>query len=154
LAKLRYVKAAFPSLLIPTSVRVETIEKGKFGGYPDALVLEKLEDEGWLRTLELASASEKMAQEIAEVVGKGEAESIALALEKKDRLLMDDQKGRQMAELYGVETTTTLGLLFELLVQGVLPMGDYARNVKNYASQGWVTPDVVQEFLEKGGRLE
>ena len=155
LAKLRYVKEAFPSLTVPGGVRRETIEKGKTGGHSDALVLEKLEREGWLQVAELTRpSSEKVARELAEVVGRGEAEAIALAVERQDRLLMDDQKGRQIATLYGIETTTTLGLLFELLVNGVLPKTDYKRNVKNYASQGWIAPDVVQEFLDQGERVE
>lgn len=140
--------------MVSATVRAETIERGKSSGYPDALVLEKLEREGWLQTAKFADdSSEKVASELAGVVGRGEAESIALAMEKQDRLLIDDQKGRHVAELYGIETTTTLGLLFELLLGGVLPKGDYTRNVKNYASQGWIAPDVVLEFLERGARL-
>jgi len=76
-----------------------------------------------------------------------------LALEKKERLLMDDQKGRQVADLYGIETTTTLGIMFELLMDGVLTKEDYRRNVKNYSSQGWITAEIVQEFLEQGERV-
>lgn len=155
LAKLRYVKEAFPSIVIPSGVRKETIETGKSSGYSDASILEKLEREGWLKVAKLSRpSSEKVARELAEVVGRGEAEAIALAVERNDRLLMDDQKGRQIATLYGIETTTTLGLLFELLVEGVLPKTDYVRNVKNYASQGWIASDVVQEFLEEGEKIE
>lgn len=155
LAKFLYVREAFPSVTIPNGVRRETIENGRTGGYSDALVLEKLERDGWLKVAKLARASsEKMVLELTEVVGGGEAEAIALAAERQDRLLMDDQKGRQIASLYGIETTTTLGLLFELLVKGVLPKTDYRRNVKDYASQGWITSDVVQEFLDEGERVE
>lgn len=155
LTKIGYVRKVFPSLVIPATVRTEAIEKGKSEGYRDALGLEKLENEGWLRTVKLSSASSmKTARELASELGKGEAEAIALALERKDRLLMDDQKGRQIANLYGVETTTTLGLLLELLIEGVLSKEDYRRNVKNYCSQGWITTEVVHEFLERGEKFE
>ncbi len=155
LSKIGYVRKVFPSLAIPVTVRSEAIEKGNSEGYLDALTLVKMEDEGWLKTVKLSSASSvKTARELTYELGRGEAEAIALALEKKDRLLMDDQKGRQIANLYGVETTTTLGLLLELLVDGVLTKEDYRRNVKNYCSQGWITAEVVQEFLERGERLE
>ncbi len=151
LTKIGYVRKLFPSLTIPSTVRAETIEQGMNDGYRDALVIEKLENEGWLRTVKVADKkSARVADELGRVIGKGEAEAIALALEKQDRLLMDDQKGRRIAELYGIRTTTTLGVLFELLTEGVLAKEDYRRNVKNYGSQGWITPEVVQEFLERG----
>ncbi|MDG6939296.1 MAG: hypothetical protein JRN39_02725 [Nitrososphaerota archaeon] len=154
-AKPQCVGQAFPSLTVPGGVRRETIEKGKTCGYSDALLLEKLEKEGWLKVAKLTRpSSEKVARELAEVVGRGEAEATALAVERQERLLMDDQKGKQVATLYGIETAMTLGLLFELLVNGVLPKTDYRRNVKNYASQGWIAPDVVQEFLDEGERVE
>ena len=155
LGKLQYLREAFPSVTVPGGVRRETIEKGKTGGYSDALVLEKLERDGWLKVDKLTQpSSEKVVRELTEVIGNGEAEAIALAAERQDRLWMDDQKGRQVASLYGIETTTTLGLLFELLVDGILPKTDYRKNVKNYASQGWIAPDVVQEFLDEGERVE
>lgn len=155
LSKVTCVRRVFPSLLIPVAVRSEAVERGKSEGFDDALILEKLEYEGWLKTVKLsATPSMKTARELAKELGKGEAEAIALALEKKDRLLMDDLKGRQIARSYGVETTTTLGLLLELLMDGALTGEDYKKNVKNYCSQGWITPEVVQEFLERGERLE
>ncbi|MHB8566740.1 MAG: hypothetical protein ACYC7D_01660 [Nitrososphaerales archaeon] len=123
--------------MIPPAVRSETIKRGKSGGYTDAIILEKYEREGWLRTTKLSSKSARLAEELSVLVGKGEAEAIALAFEEHERLFMDDLKGRRTAELYRIETTTTtLGIMFELLVCGALPKTDYLRNVKNYASQG------------------
>jgi uncharacterized protein len=154
LGKLGYMKKAFPFLMIPESVRVETIDDGKANGYANALIIENLEREGWLRTVRLAEPSSmKITRYLGGAIGKGEAEAIALALERNERLLIDDEKGRRAAELYGVETTSTLGIIFELLIEEILPREDYERNVKNYASQGWITSDVIQEFLDRGNHL-
>ena len=150
LGKLGYAKQVFPSILIPPAVRSEAIDAGKSDGYRDALTLERLESEGWLKTSELSRRSKKLAIEIAEIVGRGEAEAIALALERKERLFIDDRNGRRTAELYRIETTTTLGLILELLAAKTLTRIDYERNVKNYGSQGWITGDVIQEFIERG----
>jgi len=140
--------------MIPPAVRLETIERGKSDGFDEALALERLESEGWLKTLELLPKSKKFAMELSDVVGTGEAEAIALALEKKDRLFMDDLKGRRTAELYRLETTTTLGLILELLVKRALRRLDYQKNVKIYGSQGWISGDIIQEFIERGRELE
>jgi predicted nucleic acid-binding protein len=154
LGKLAYAREVFSSVTIPPAVRSETIEKGKSEGFDDALALERLESEGWLMTSELSPKSKKLATELSDVVGTGEAESIALALEKKDRLFMDDLKGRRTAELYRLETTTTLGIILELLVNGTLTKLDYQKNVKVYGSQGWISGDIIQEFIERGKDLE
>jgi len=154
LGKLGYAKQILPSIMIPPAVRSEAIDAGKSEGYRDALLLERLESEGWLKTSELSKKSKRLTVEISEIVGKGEAEAIALALERKERLFMDDLKGRRTAELYRIETTTTLGLLLELLAAKALTRIDYEKNVKNYGAQGWITGDIIQEFIERGKEFE
>ncbi len=140
--------------MIPPAVRAETIAKGKSEGYGDALALEGLEKEGWLKTCELSPRSESVASELSGAVGAGEAEAIALALEMKERLFMDDLKGRKAAEFYRIETTTTLGLMLEMLAVRALTQIDYKKNVKNYGSQGWISGDIIQEFIERGREFE
>jgi len=154
LGKLGYMKQVFASVIIPPTVRKETIEAGKSDGYSDALNLERLEREGWLKTQELSTRSKRLATELGQVVGKGEAEAIALALEKNDVLFIDDLHGRRTAELYEIETTTTLGLILELLADRVLTSIEYQRNVKAYGSQGWISGDVIQQFIEEGKRFD
>lgn len=154
LGKLGYAREVFSSITIPPAVRSETIARGKSDGYSDALALERLESAGWLKTSELSPGSKRLASELADAVGQGEAEAIALALEKKERLFIDDLKGRRAAEFYRIQTTTTLGLILELLKSRALTRVDYQKNVRNYGSQGWISGDVIQEFIERGRELE
>jgi predicted nucleic acid-binding protein len=154
LGKLGYARSRFSSLMIPPAVRKETIEAGKSEGYSDALNLERLEKDGWLKTIRLSNSSVSLAEELSQAVGRGEAEAIALAVEKKERLFMDDLKGRRTAQLYEVETTTTLGIMFELLVSRALTRNDYTRNVKEYGGQGWISGEILNEFLERGAKFD
>jgi predicted nucleic acid-binding protein len=154
LGKLGYVKQVFPSIVIPPAVRAEAIEAGKSEGYGDVATLERLEAEGWLKTSKLSSKSRDLAMQLSDAVGIGEAEAIALALERKERLLIDDRNGRRTAELYRVETTTTLALLLELLAARALTGGDYEKNVKDYGSQGWISGEIIQEFIERGKQFD
>jgi len=89
-----------------------------------------------LQTVELSPKSTKLAKELSAAVGEGEAQAIALALERKDRLFIDDLKGRRVAAQFKIESSTTLAIVFELLVTGVLSKSDYLKNVKNYGAQG------------------
>ncbi len=154
LGKLGYMKQAFPSLMIPPAVRLETIEKGRSGGYKDVESLQSLENDGWLRTTKLSHRSMRLSASLSDTVGEGEAQAIALALERNERLFIDDLKGRRAAEFYRIETTTTIGLIFELLVRKVLSRVDYQRNIMNYGAQGWISEKIISEFIQKGTDYE
>ncbi|MDG6995173.1 MAG: hypothetical protein JRN52_04545 [Nitrososphaerota archaeon] len=106
-----------------------------------------------MRTTKLSSRSSKLARELSQIVGEGESEAIALAVERRERLFIDDQKGRRTAELYRLETTTTLGVILELLANNTLTKSDYVRNVRNYGAQGWISGEVIQEFIRRGEDL-
>jgi len=154
LGKLAYTREAYDSLIIPPAVRTETIERGMAEGYTDASLLENLESEGWLRTRNLSNESRKPAHDLAEVVGRGEAEAISTAVELKERLSMDDHKGRRIANFHTVRTSKTLGIMLELLVNRTITIFEYKRNVKIYSSHGWISAEVMQEYLERGERFE
>lgn len=52
----------------------------------------------------------------------GEASAIALALELENSLLIiDDLKGRKVAEFYGLKITGTLGILISAKLNGLIP---------------------------------
>ena len=150
LGKIPYLKKSHSSVVIPPSVKLETIDAGKREGFEDAVMLEGLLKEGWLSIGKLSPKSRKIISELTGFVGKGEGEAVALAYERKTRLLIDDEKGRRAAEAYGVTTITTLGMMLELKINGTLSRDEYRRNVRNYAKQGWVTADVLERFLENG----
>jgi uncharacterized protein len=152
LGKLRFAKSCFASVIIPPAVRRETIAEGKDGGY-EVSQLEGLEKGGWLVTTKLGPDSVRLANELTETLGTGEAEAIALAREKEERLFMDDRMGRRVAEFHGVSTSTTLGLMLEMLEGKVLNLTEYEKNVKEYGSMGWISSDVIQLFLSRGREL-
>lgn len=114
------------------------------------MILENLETDGWLKTVTPSRGSSKFAEQLSSAIGYGEAEAIALALEMNERLFMDDLKGRRIAEMHRIETTTTLGIIFELLTRKAIPHIDYVSNVRNYGSQGWISGDVLDEFIKRG----
>ncbi len=154
LGKLRFAQTVYSRVFIPVAVRQEAIEAGEKAGFPDVAGLEKLEKDGWLVTTPLSKASLGVADLLSEGLGRGEAEAIALAVEKKELLFMDDRKGRAAAKLYGVETATTLGLMLEMREKEAMGVSEYRRNVKEYASSGWIGADVVQLYLDRGRALE
>ena len=81
LGKLGFARQVFPSFMIPPAVREETIEAGKSDGYSDALNLERLEKDGWLKTSELSQKSRELAVELADAGVR-----IAAVIDARERL--------------------------------------------------------------------
>jgi len=54
------------------------------------------------------------------IVDEGEAEAIALALERSNLLIIDDLKGRKLARRLGLKIIGTLGLLKTLKLKGLI----------------------------------
>ncbi|MEB3780661.1 MAG: DUF3368 domain-containing protein, partial [Desulfurococcales archaeon] len=63
---------------------------------------------------------ERLVTVLKTVVDEGEAEAIALALEKGSLLVIDDLKGRKLARRLGLRLIGTLGLLKTLKLKGLI----------------------------------
>lgn len=136
--------------MVPQAVHSEVVEVGKREGYPEATVIEGFERDGWITIRPLRAKSKRMALFLAETLGIGEAESIALANDLEVPLLIDDDQGRRLAKYYRVDTVSTLGIMLEFLLSSKISKEEYVANVRRYSSQAWIGADVVQEFLRRG----
>lgn len=96
LGKLDLLQALFSTVTITPEVRAE------FGDpLPHWVVVESVKDQQQFATMRL-------------MVDEGEASAIALCLEKPGSLLiMDERKGRKVAQDLGLITVGTLGILLE-----------------------------------------
>lgn len=92
----------FPDLIVTTEVATE------FGELP-----------GWITIQEVIDKEEY--KKLTGELGKGEASSIALALELEECLLIiDERKGRKIAEDLGIDTIGSLGILIKAKERGVI----------------------------------
>jgi uncharacterized protein len=71
------------------------------------------------------------------MVDDGEAEAIALALERKWRIVLDDLRARALAQRMGLKIIGTVGILIRAKRAGLLP---------------WISP-LLNELTAKGFRL-
>ncbi len=83
------------------------------------------------------------------IVGRGEAEAIALTIIKSLPLVTDDDHARRIANYHNVETYTTLGVILSLLLARKINKEDYIFNLRRHLTKGWVTADVVERFLRE-----
>lgn len=100
--RLGILQEMFPDLMVTTEVANE------FGELP-----------GWITIQEVIE--QEAYKKLAEELGKGEASSIALALEFEECLLIiDERKGRKIAEDLGIDTIGSLGILIKAKEKGVI----------------------------------
>ena len=79
----------------------------------------QIEQIGWIKVQ--APLDQKMVVELLKELDLGEAESIALAVEEKAKyLIIDEYKGRAIADAYGVKIVGILGVLIQAKQQGVI----------------------------------
>jgi len=128
----------FEKILIPPSVRDELFEKERnYFSKLEFLRVEYAEDRRLIRALTLA-------------VDTGEAEAIALSIEKNIPLLIDDLKGRRVAEKMGIRYIGTLGLLKAAKNKGIIR--EIKPYILNFLKSGYYLDEVlVKKFLESVG---
>jgi len=75
---------------------------------------------------------------------------IGLALKTQAMLLMDDRRGRRVAEQLGVHTIGTLGILEAASAKGLLPLPDAIRQLRQ--TNIYLTEDLYAAALERDAR--
>jgi len=71
-------------------------------------------------TTVVAPSDKALVASLQLMVDAGEAEAIALALEKRVRVILDDRKARSVASRLGVPVTGTVGLLLKAKQTGLV----------------------------------
>ncbi len=139
--------------VIPKAVYEEVVVKGKEERYSDAFALEKLIGKSVI-VKDLDQVHNAKAEDLKTVIGKGEAEAIALCEQERHKMLLtDDLESIRIAEARGIRCRTTLGLLYEALRKGLMQLGDYEQSLKEFSKNAWISGEVVAEFLQAGYRL-
>jgi len=82
----------------------------------------------------------------------GEAEVIALAVERKAALiLVDETEARRVADLYGIPKTGIIGLLLRAKSEKVIELLKPELDRLVYQSGFWISHDLYQRTLEAAG---
>ena len=160
LAKVDGLSALFrlyPQILISPAVHEETVVAGQRLGAPDAALLEACCND---RRLDLAVPSSSFLAGLH--LGRGEEESIRLAIERQaDWLLIDDYDARQAAVAsfraagVGTEIKGTLGVIVSAHQGGHLSQREAIERVNALSQRPdvWISQDLCRQVVEILGRL-
>ncbi len=121
--------------------------------YQEILISNEVKNEfdsvlpGWIIVLEVKN-KEKIA-EIEKKLDKGEASSIALALEIKDSILIiDELKGRKIAQAFNIEIIGTIGIIVLADKRGLI--NDVLSIILKLVNKGFRLSDqLIDQLIEK-----
>lgn len=133
------LRRIFHKIVVPTEVFAEIcqIENHK----------EFLLKQNWVETAAISDT--KLKGILLNSLDGGEAEAIALAVElKADYILMDEIKGRQIAENYGIKVTGIIGVLIKAKEDGLIAeVKPYLQKLVSEAGF-WLNPKLIVKILE------
>ncbi len=101
---------------------------------------------GWIRVLDVKNR--KLVQALLESIHRGEAETIALAIEvKADIVVLDDKRARNMARRLGLRVIGTVGILILSMKQNLIDNIDVEID-KLLRTSFYLSQDVITKALE------
>lgn len=146
IGKLPFLLDLYGVLNISNAVQEEAIVQGIEKGYSDATLLEGYVKSNKIKVLP-AGADDPVLKPF---LHPGEYESILLAKQMGYLLLIDEQKGRLVAERNGISVITTAGVLLVLLRKKMIDYERYSKNLAKYSARGWLSSDLYHKYLEAG----
>lgn len=136
-------------LTVPESVYTEVVLAGKGLRKPESDALERLAEERKV----LIGKTARVAKP-PRGLHAGEMESIALAKQMDDLLLVDDEVAIRYGEIMNVRCLRTIGVLLLLLSRKRIALSDFTANLERLISSGfWLTADVYAEALREARSL-
>ncbi|MEM3088092.1 MAG: hypothetical protein QXP20_03150, partial [Candidatus Bathyarchaeia archaeon] len=130
--KLYLVKKLFNQVIITPNVKQEAVDEGIKLGHPDAKIIGKAMEEGWIMVEKfpksLASVSKRLATD--EKISLADAETLPLARDKGAEVLVDEKALSNLARMFGLKTWNTLTVLLESLSMGYIEISDIESAIK------------------------
>jgi predicted nucleic acid-binding protein len=122
---------------IPKSVYREVVEEGKKSGKPEVFEIEALVRREVIKII--ASADENYINHLREnpKIHEADANVLALAHELDGIALMDDDEGRGMAEIEGIEHHGTIYLLLRIKKMELLTKEEVLAGLNEMIRMGW-----------------
>lgn len=144
IGELEQVQTQFEHVLVPPAVVEEfRLEKER----PGSSVLRQAVEDEWLVVNE--PTDEALIRTLRQDLDEGEAEAIALAVERDaSRVLIDEREGRRRARTIGLEVTGVLGILLRAAREGALGSLADALDELEEEAGFWISPSLRKQILE------
>lgn len=138
------MKGFYEKIIITPAVWKEVVEEG--GTRPGAFEVKEACSSGWIEIM--APANKSVVQLLERELHKGEAETIALAIEQHPGVVfLDESEARRVANLYGLHITGTIGFLIRAKFDGkIVSLREELNKLRNEAGF-WINDELYHQAL-------
>lgn len=145
IGRMGVLKNFYDLILITPGVWKEVVEEGR--GRSGALEVKEAYNSGWIEVM--APANKSVVQLLERELHKGEAETIALAIEQdSDIVFLDESEARKVAKLYGLRITGIIGILIRAKFEGkIASLRDELDKLRNEAGF-WIDDELYLRALQ------
>lgn len=149
--KLEEVEALERKKVIPEKVYEEVVTEGRERGEPDAKKIDKLVRDGVFEVGE----SGKNNTEDAKFLSEADLSVLELAKQKNATAVMDEEYGRNIAEVEGIQTRGTEFIILKLLKKDILTGEEAKETVDRIIEEGWYcSTSLYKEIIDKIERVD
>ncbi len=152
IGKLSLLQKFFHEVIIPNEVKLEVIDAGIKLNSPDALIVQRSLEDGWIKVKETKTL--KHLEEFG--IDKGEAEAISLAINiKSSEILIDQTHARLAAKTLGLKPRGTLYVLLRALKEKTITYDEYLEFLEELVRHGFrLREEVYLEAIRMGKNLK
>ncbi|MBI2576825.1 DUF3368 domain-containing protein [Candidatus Woesearchaeota archaeon] len=144
------LKRLFGELIVAPEVYREVVISGKKGNAPDAPIIESHISKKEIVVISPSTEYAQKSKSINEVFGidYGESETIALALQRREKkLVIDEMLAREAAKAHGLEPLGSLGVLALAKRRKLLSVEQVKALVAEMSRHGFrLSPEVLMKF--------
>ncbi len=157
--KFYLLEKIFKKIIISKAVFEEIVIRGKEKNAPEYFLLENYIKKGFIEIKELSKEYKKKADFLLDSnknLDYGEAETICLALQEKEKFVLIDEKiARNTAEIYGLNPIGSFGVLLILFKRKILNESEIKEIVNKILKTNFrVSGNLIQNFWELIERLK
>jgi len=145
IGRLELLKEFYGKVLITPAVWKEVVEEGT--GRPGAREVKEAYSSGWIEVI--AIGNESAVRLLERELHKGEAEAIALAIERHPEVIfLDELEARRVANVYGLRKTGVIGILIRAKLEGkVASLREELDKLRNDAGF-WIGDEIYRRALK------
>lgn len=159
LAKIRclqLLKELYGSVLMPPSVKIECVDKGKETAAGDVLDIENGVKEDWIQLVTLSDAEVREAEGLVVKarIGRGEAEALVLAKNRNALAALDDKEARAIAKSWDLRYAGTLMVLYEAFQKQLISHDELLDDLAKLTRIMWISTDVITEIIRRAKEVK
>lgn len=139
-----WVRLALGSQAATTPAVMAELRRGETLGFVPHV------DWRWLPVVNLTKAEQTRFAQYRDVLDRGEAECLAVAVVRNGRFFSDDLAARRLAQTHDIPVSGTLGLLLHLIQQQQIPLPAAEDALAQMRQAGYRAPAAgLQSYLEE-----